>query len=251
MVRAKALAEGKGYVMPNLPGSPPATKYPVLYPWILSFVWRVNPLFPANLSLAIAISVAFGVGFLMAAFAMFSNLGGFSRREALILTAYLGLHPLVMFFGASVLSEMPFAFLALASMTVAERFMRPNEGRLGSVCSGALAGLSVLTRILGFPHIIGNSSDRCLRRSWRQLATFVLTAAPFVAAAAWNAIFSKKRDVANHRTGHYKPRMDARLDLLHGLRRNLEGRCSQSAHILGDVQNNAGMILRQPADLLF
>ncbi len=131
MSSAKALAEGKGYVMPNLPGSPPATKYPVLYPWILSFVWRVNPLFPANLSLAIAISAAFGVGFLMAAFAMFSNLGGFSRREALILTVYLGLHPLVMFFGASVLSEMPFAFLALASMTVADRFIETERRTTG------------------------------------------------------------------------------------------------------------------------
>ena len=235
MSSAKALAEGKGYVMPNLPGSPPATKYPVFYPWILSFVWRLNPVFPANLPLAIAVSVAFGVGFLMAAFAMFSSLGGFSRREALVLTAYLGLHPLVMFFGASVLSEMPFAFLALASMTVAERFMRPNERQLGSVCSGALAGLSVLTRILGFPILLGILVTGVVRRSWRQLATFVLTAAPFVGARCMECDFLQETGFANHGTGRCKPRLDARVDVLHGLCRNLEGRCSQPAHILGDV----------------
>src|SRR5579864_7999769 len=250
MSSAKALAEGKGYVMPNLPGSPTATKYPVLYPLVLSFVWRVNPLFPANLPLAIAISVAFGVGFLMAAFAMFSSLGGFSRREALILTAYLGLHPLVMFFGASILSEMPFAFLALASMTVAERFMRPNEGRLGSVCSGALAGLSVLTRILGFPILLGILVTGIMRRSWRQLATFVLTAAPFVGIAAWNAIFSKKP--ASPITGP----AGASLGWRHAwtFYTDYAGIWKvgvPNLHIFwAMLQNNAGMILRQPADLL-
>src|ERR1700719_4068974 len=46
---AKALSEGKGYVLPSLPGEPPATKYPILYPWLLSWVWRWNPSFPENL----------------------------------------------------------------------------------------------------------------------------------------------------------------------------------------------------------
>ena len=47
---AKALAQGQGYVLPSVPGTPPATKYPILYPLILSLVWRWNPSFPANLA---------------------------------------------------------------------------------------------------------------------------------------------------------------------------------------------------------
>jgi hypothetical protein len=250
MSSAKALAEGKGYVMPNLPGSPPATKYPVLYPWILSFVWRLNPLFPANLPLAIAVSVAFGIGFLMAAFAMFSALGGFSRREAVILTAYLGLHPLVMFFGASVLSEMPFAFFALPSMIVADRVIKPKEGRLGSVCCGALAGLSVLTRVLGFPILLGILVTGVVRRSWRQLGYFILTAAPFIGVAAWNAIFSKKP--ASPIMG---PAASS-LGWMHAwtFYTDYAGMWKvgvPNLHIFwAMLQNNAGMILRQPADLL-
>src|SRR6266403_1886339 len=47
---AKAIAEGHGYILPSVPGTPSATKYPILYPWILSCVWRLNPSFPANIS---------------------------------------------------------------------------------------------------------------------------------------------------------------------------------------------------------
>src|ERR1041385_1590634 len=40
---AREIAQGHGYVLPNLPGQPAATKYPILYPWLLSWVWRLNP----------------------------------------------------------------------------------------------------------------------------------------------------------------------------------------------------------------
>ena len=58
---AKALAEGRGYILPSLPGAPAATKYPILYAWVLSWVWRVNPNFPANLPLAIGLSYFFAL----------------------------------------------------------------------------------------------------------------------------------------------------------------------------------------------
>ena len=53
---ARALTAGSGYVLPSVPGTPPATKYPILYPWILSWVWRWNPSFPANLRDALGIT---------------------------------------------------------------------------------------------------------------------------------------------------------------------------------------------------
>src|SRR5882724_12512503 len=65
---AKAIAEGHGYILPSVPGTPPATKYPILYPWILSRVWRWNGSFPANLFAAVALNLAFGVAYLISAF---------------------------------------------------------------------------------------------------------------------------------------------------------------------------------------
>jgi hypothetical protein len=105
---AKALAEGKGYVLLSFPGTPAATKYPVFYPWILSGVWRWNPAFPANLTGAIGISIAFGLMFLTIAFLSLRRLSGISDGEALLLTAFCAFHPLVLFYSGSVLSDIPF-----------------------------------------------------------------------------------------------------------------------------------------------
>ena len=101
----------------------------------------------------------------MAAFVFFSGLGGLSRKEALILTGFLAVHPLVMFFGASVLSEMPFAFFALASMSIADRAFHPGGKLSRGAASGILAGLAALTRVLGFPIIAGIFVAGLARRS--------------------------------------------------------------------------------------
>ena len=42
---ARSLAEGHGYRIISLPGSPPQTKYPILFPHLLSLPWlRTIPL---------------------------------------------------------------------------------------------------------------------------------------------------------------------------------------------------------------
>src|SRR5262249_60220296 len=60
---AKALASGNGYRIISLPGEPAETKYPPLYPFLLSLVWRAKPNFPQNLWPMICLSVAPTLGF--------------------------------------------------------------------------------------------------------------------------------------------------------------------------------------------
>src|SRR5262245_45077137 len=48
---AQALAQGDGYRLIGLPGQPPQTKYPPLYPGALALLWKLCPDFPANLVL--------------------------------------------------------------------------------------------------------------------------------------------------------------------------------------------------------
>src|SRR5215475_2380768 len=92
---AKAIAEGQGYVLASVPGTPPATKYPPLFPLILSWIWRLCPSFPQNLSLAMAVNVASGILFLIAAFLLLKTLGIFQDSEALAIVVYCGVHPAV------------------------------------------------------------------------------------------------------------------------------------------------------------
>ena len=51
VITAKALAQGEGYRLINLPNSPLQTKYPILYPALLAIIWKIWPSFPKNLLL--------------------------------------------------------------------------------------------------------------------------------------------------------------------------------------------------------
>ncbi|HVB55827.1 MAG TPA: hypothetical protein VNE63_05250 [Candidatus Acidoferrales bacterium] len=188
---AKAIAEGKGYVLASFPGTPAATKYPVFYPWILSWVWRWNPSFPANLTDAIAISVTFGLVYLTAAFLFLRRLRDISEAEAFLLTAFCALHPLIIFYSGSVLSEIPFAALALTAMLIAEGATQRQTGVATVVCCGLLTGLAMLTRVLGLPIAAGIVVAFVMRRAWRQLLVFSGAVAPFFGVLAWRAIFPR------------------------------------------------------------
>jgi len=186
---AKALAQGQGYILPSVPGTPPATKYPILYPWILSLVWRLNPSFPANLSGAVAVSVIFGLGYLTLAFVFLRNLKILGNAETLFLTAFCALHPLVIFYGASVLSDIPFAMLALSAMVLADRVIQPDARTASAAFCGLLAGLSIMMRFFGLSVVAGILVTAIVRRTWRQLFVFAASAAPFFAGAAWPILF--------------------------------------------------------------
>src|SRR5690606_37683187 len=89
---AKSIAEGRGYRLASMPGEPPQTKYPALYPALLSVVWRVDPEFPRNLWTAWGLNALFAVAAILVAGALARQLGA-SRGEALILAALTALHP--------------------------------------------------------------------------------------------------------------------------------------------------------------
>ncbi|HLJ23814.1 MAG TPA: hypothetical protein VKT71_06870 [Candidatus Acidoferrales bacterium] len=186
---AQALAAGHGYILPSVPGKPHATKYPILYPGILSWVWRWNPSFPSNLSDAAMVSAAFGACFLVLVFFFLRSLKGIGEMEALILTAFCALHPLFIFYGGSLLSDLPFAALAFAAMLVADFAMRRDARMFWPVVCAALAGLSMLTRVLGVPVAVGIAVAGMSRRSWRQVFAFCACVAPFLLFAGWRAVF--------------------------------------------------------------
>src|ERR1700751_30010 len=166
---AKALAEGKGYILPSVPGTPPATKYPILYPWLLSWVWRWNPSFPANLAAAVAITVAFGLGYVGLTFLFLRRVKGIGQLEALFLTAFCALHPIVLLYSSSVLSDIPFAAMALGAMLIADGAIQGEGQGMAAAYSAVLVGLSMVLRVFRVPVAVGIFIAGVVRRAWRQL----------------------------------------------------------------------------------
>jgi hypothetical protein len=190
---AKALADGHGYVLPSVPGTPQATHYPVLYPWILSWVWRFNPSFPDNVKDAVGLTVAFGCAFLIAAFVFFRQFNAFNDLEALALTAFCGLHPIVRVYSANVLSDVPFAAFALGILVLSNFALRRSPGTAPTAACGLLAGLSMFIRVLGAPIAGGIVVAMLLRREWRKATVFSMCVAPFLLGLAWGALFIAPR----------------------------------------------------------
>jgi hypothetical protein len=188
---ARALANQNGYILPSVPGGLIATKYPVLYPWILSWVWRWNPSFPSNLRDAVGITVAFGVIFLVCVFVFLRRLEGIEDFAALLLTFFVALHPVVLFYSASVQSDMPFAALALAAMLAADRAMQPKAGGARAVGCALLTGFSILLRLFGVPIAAGILAAAVVRRAWQQAAIFCGVLLPFGGAVVWRGMFAQ------------------------------------------------------------
>src|SRR5262245_27987923 len=64
VVTAKSLATSGDYRIISLPYQPAQTKYPPLYPFLLSMIWRVYPSFPQNLNYMYMLSMIATTGFL-------------------------------------------------------------------------------------------------------------------------------------------------------------------------------------------
>jgi 4-amino-4-deoxy-L-arabinose transferase-like glycosyltransferase len=177
---AREIGRGHGYIVPNLPGTPPATKYPILYPWILSWVWRLNPRFPDNLSWAVALNAGFGAMYLTASFVFLRRLKGLNDTAALILTAFCAIHPVILALSADLMSDISFAAFTLTACVLASKAIeRTGDGKT-AFFSGLLSGLSILLRTLGVPVALGMLVAIAFRGGWRKSTLFAASIAPFL-----------------------------------------------------------------------
>jgi hypothetical protein len=108
----KAWSEGKGHIIPSLPGAPAQTKYPPLYPMLLSLVWSISPRFPDNLTLATLFTWLFLQVFLFLCLRVFRLLA-LSVRAGWLLTGLLALNTYIAIFSRTMFSDMLFTVLVL------------------------------------------------------------------------------------------------------------------------------------------
>ncbi len=183
-ISAQALAKGSGYRILSLPQQPWQTKYPPLYPAYLAPAWKWNPRFPENLPLAVLLAWLWTPLFLALSWLTLLRLSG-SRAAALALTALLAVNPHVLYFGASLHTEMPYACLLLASLLLLERAGEQSAGRWPAPAAGLLAGGAFLVRTHGVAVWASGVLGLLLRRRARRAAAFGLAMLPAVAGWFW------------------------------------------------------------------
>ncbi len=73
---ARSLAEGNGYRHIQMPGQPLQTRYPILYPAMLSLAFLANPEYPDNLPLLLIPGAVAAMGLLLPAYLFQTHLEG-------------------------------------------------------------------------------------------------------------------------------------------------------------------------------
>lgn len=145
---AKALAEGDGYRMINLPGAPHATHYPPGYPFLLSVLWRIAPGFPDNVvvfKFANAALLAIAAGGL---YRFLRTRLEFGVNAAAVVAAVGTASIMTLHLAGLVLSEPLFLAVFFLALPAIERAAESGRVR-DAVIAGLLLGILAMVRTIG------------------------------------------------------------------------------------------------------
>src|SRR4051812_36337859 len=148
VILARAIATGQGYRWINLPDAPMASHFPPGYPLVLAALWRVWPVFPANMVLFKAFNVACLVASVVL-IAQFARERLDSQRWGMSIGVLSAIAVPLLVLVTMVLSEPLFLALALLVLLLGERFLREPPSTRRAVLIGLLIGAAMLVRAHG------------------------------------------------------------------------------------------------------
>jgi hypothetical protein len=172
LVAAASLARDGTYRALGTPGAPPELHYPPLFPVMLAGVWRVAPRFPDNLPAlkGVPLAAAFGLVLLLP---VYLRRVGHSYATALAVGVLTAVAPLTLRYASAAVSELPFTFLAVATLLALERALEPGRPAGAAALCGALAGLALLTRLVGVALVAACAVQLFRHTGWRRALAFV------------------------------------------------------------------------------
>ena len=173
-VTAKSLAETGEYRIISLPGEPVQRKYPIVFPAILSMVWRIWPEFPGNILPMKAVSLMAGAVFLAFSYCLLRTVRDVSHRAAAVIVAICAFAPATCDLANSVMSELVYGAFSMTALWLLERALRHSASPWLGVASGGFAGCALLTRSVGMALVIAIIGGLAWRRNWRLLSMTAL-----------------------------------------------------------------------------
>jgi len=177
---AVSLSQRGTYALDNLPGAPPATKYPPLYSGLLAVATLFAPGPGVPLWWAKAIS---GIALAMLALVTWrwlSELPGSTTATCTIGALLVGLNPGLLSHVDLLLSDVVFAALSTMALWVVCRQAPPDRETRWAVGAGLLAGLAMTTRAPGVVVLATVLTYLAFTRRWRPVAACAASAALLV-----------------------------------------------------------------------
>lgn len=185
---AKALAQGQGYRLINLPDSPLQTKYPIIYPLLLTAAWKIWSVFPDNLALMKWLTLLAGAAAVGVSSLYLIRFNYFSARIAGVAGLLAATSPQYLNFNVITMSESTFLLLLVLSMWLVEKELcESHHSPLREIILGISLTLPFLCRSIGIMFIpIGIF---LLYRAGRRLRYLIPSAAlTFIPWILWTAI---------------------------------------------------------------
>lgn len=190
LVTGRAVATGHGYRHLELPGEPLQTKYPPLYPLLLSVVWRVFPDFPANVPAFQILNVALWTLGAWLAYRLMQRAWGIpwwlaTAGSVLAFGNAMTLTVLRTAFSEPLFLVVSMGALHSAAGPATNAATPPRRELARSILGGLLAAATYLTRSIGLAMIPALLVDAVVRRRWKMLVVATVIAA--AGAGGWHA----------------------------------------------------------------
>jgi hypothetical protein len=181
---AKALAHGRGYIVPSLPEQPAETKYPPAFPALLSLAWITSP---ANVLSAAAMLSWLMLPLMLAGAAFYYRRSGLGPGRIWLLCALIATNLLVVRFTIYTMPDLLFCGLLLTAIAVADSAHSPRQAAI----AGLIAGAAYLTKAAALPLLICSPMLFLWRNQRRHAVAFAVAMGPFV--VLWNLWASSHR----------------------------------------------------------
>lgn len=176
LATAEALARGEGYRLVNLPTEPLQTKYPPLFPLLLSLVIGIFPDFPGNLPALKMVPALSAFAWMLLTYRLLRRIGT-SGSRALAILALVMASPLTLKLSTSLLTETLFASLATASvLCLEESGQNALQGRRKVIAAGLLTAMAILTRTIGISLLVGGIGWLLWKSQGRKALWYTTTA---------------------------------------------------------------------------
>lgn len=183
LITAKAMAEGKGYRLLNLPGEPKQTKYPIGFPALIAVLWKIAPNFPGNLPLLKMVPVLSFLAWIGIGLYFARRWLGLGQEATLWLALFCAGTHWAIFIGTNFMSDLLFGALAMAAL----HFLLSVETSKNTLKTALIAGLicsaAYLVRTAAIAFVIGGVIVLLRRELKREAAVFGTAAS--IAVIAW------------------------------------------------------------------